>query len=331
MKWLFGLILTGFLLTSCDNELVVTDNWKDIPVVWGMLSKSDTAHYIRVEKAFLDPDISANIIARIPDSLYYENAVVTLKRIASGQVYTLTRVDGTLEGYPRQPGEFAESPNYLYKIKANLIALVAGDKYEFSLQRDDQSNPVTAQTIILSAAKLRNPSAGTNLLLKPGFPFTFSWNEVADAGLYDLQMRFNYTEKSPSTGNVYIPLSVKWTIAQGLLDPEGSADPGYKMDGAQFYNTLAAEIEVDPDATRIFQSIDILVWCGGDELLQYNTTLGANTGITSTQDIPEYTNLSEGRGIFTSRELSNNTGFGLHPQSLDELRNGSITGDLNFQ
>ena len=92
MKWILGLICIGFLFTACDNTLVVTDKWKDIPIVWGFLSKSDTAHYIRVEKAFLDPNTSAYTIARIPDSLYYENAVVTLKRIASGQVFTLTRV-----------------------------------------------------------------------------------------------------------------------------------------------------------------------------------------------------------------------------------------------
>ena len=52
MKWMFGLIFTGFLFTACDNELVVTDKWKDIPIVWAFLSKSDTAVYIRVEKDF---------------------------------------------------------------------------------------------------------------------------------------------------------------------------------------------------------------------------------------------------------------------------------------
>jgi hypothetical protein len=327
MKWFFGLIIAGFLFTSCDNELVVTENWKDIPVVWGFISKSDTAHYIRVEKAFLDPTTSPNIIARIPDSLYYENAVVTLKRIASGQVFTLTRVDGNLEGYPREPGEFSESPNYLYKIKANLIAVVAGDEYEFSLQRNDHTPTVTAKTIILPSPVLRNPSPGPGSLLsfKPNVDFYYKWNPIEDAGVFDIQMRFNYSERSPETGNIYVPKSVKWTVAQGLEEYE------YKMDGAEFYNSVAAYIEEDPAATRVFGSIDILIWCGGKELLEYITVLGANTGITSTQDIPEYSNLSEGKGIFTSRNLSDNVGFGLTNQSLDSLKNGSITGDLNFQ
>lgn len=332
MKWILGLICIGFLFTACDNTLVVTDKWKDIPIVWGFLSKSDTAHYIRVEKAFLDPNTSAYTIARIPDSLYYENAVVTLKRIASGQVFTLTRVKGEDEGYPRDSGIFAETPNYLYKIKANVIALVAGDKYEFSLQREGELAPVTAETIILPPAKLRNPNPGSLLGFKVGSPFTFAWEVVPDAGVYDLQMQFHYSEKSPSTGNIFVPLTVKWTLAEGIRNPETSGNPGYKMvDGAEFYNTIAANIEVDPDATRVFQSIDIIVWCGGEELLQYNITLGANGGITGTQDAPQYTNLSEGRGIFTSRNVSNNTGFGLTNQALEELRNGDITGDLNFQ
>ena len=115
MKWIFGLIVISCLITACDNELVVVDKWKDIPVVWGLLSKSDTAHYIRVEKAFLDPTTSAYDIARIPDSLYYDEAVVTLKRVNTGQVFTLERVDGDLEGYPREGGVFAEVPNYLYE------------------------------------------------------------------------------------------------------------------------------------------------------------------------------------------------------------------------
>ncbi|HQW02979.1 MAG TPA: hypothetical protein PLR30_10905, partial [Saprospiraceae bacterium] len=99
----------------------------------------------------------------------------------------------------------------------------------------------------------------------------------------------------------------------------------------EFYNSVSANIDVDPDATRLFESIDIIVWCGGKEFQDYQTITLANTGLTSTQEIPEYTNLSEGKGIFTSRGVSYNMDFGLHNQSLDSLKNGSVTGDLNFQ
>jgi hypothetical protein len=325
MKWIFGLISIGFLFAACDNDLVVTDQWKDIPVVWGIVSKSDTAHYIRVEKAYLDPSVSALDIARIPDSLYYDNAVVTLKRIASGQVYTLTRVDGNLEGYPRDSGVFAEFPNYIYKIRANQLNLVIGDEYEFSLQREGQSDPVTAKTKILPKPVLRNPSAGGTLVFKPKAFTNFSWNEIPDAGLFDLQLKFHYRERSPATQNVYVPKSVEWTVSRSIEDKE------YKIDGSEFYNSLKAYIQEDFEATRLFDSMDVILWCGGRELAEFIRIAQANTGITSTQDIPIYTNLSEGRGIFTSRNVSYNTGFDLSNQTLDSLKNGSVTKLLNFQ
>ena len=76
MKKLLLLLPFGLLLSACSNDFEVTAPWKDIPVVYAILSPQDTAHYIRIEKAFIDPDKSALEIARIPDSLYYpENAI----------------------------------------------------------------------------------------------------------------------------------------------------------------------------------------------------------------------------------------------------------------
>lgn len=325
MKWIFGMVLAGFLFTSCDNELVVTDKWKDIPIVWGFVSKSDSAIYIKVEKAFLDPAISAYDIARIADSLYYDDAVVKLRRVSSDVEYTLQRVDGSLEGYPREDGVFAEVPNYLYKIKENQVNLMVGEKYEFILERGEPSAPVTAETIILPKPVLRNPSPGSTLSFKQGVNFTFMWNEMDDAGIFDIEMKFNYHEKSPETSNIFVPKSTQWTVAQGIRDND------FKMDGAQFYYSVAANIEEDPDAIRQFQSINIIIWCGGKELEEYIQVALANDGITSTQDFPEYTNLSEGKGLFTSRNFSDNMNYSLNNQSLDSLKNGSITGHLNFQ
>lgn len=325
MKWMFSLFLAGFLLTACNNDLVVIDDWKDIPVVWGFVSKSDTAHYIRVEKAFLDPNTSAYVTAQIPDSLYYSNATVTITRIASDDVYTLEKVDGNLEGYPRKSGVFASAPNYLYKIKGNEIDLVPGEKYQFSLVRNGIETPVTAETIILPKPVIRNPSVGSPLFFRTGSSFTFTWNEMPDAGMFDLHMRFNYTEKTPETGGQFIPYSIEWVVAQGL------SEPTYKMDGGDFYRSIDAGIEDNPAAIRTIGTVDIIIWCGGEELAEYVNVALANTGITSTQDFPEYTNLSEGNGIFTSRNIADIMGYPLHSQTIDSLKDGSITGHLNFQ
>ncbi len=328
MKWIPGVVLAATLFAACDNELVVTAPWKDIPVVWGMLSKSDTSHYIRVEKAFLDPNTSAFTIAQIPDSLYYENAAVSLRRVSTNTTFPLVKVDGGLEGLPRDTGIFADSPNYLYKIKASALNLVVGETYELRVERGEGKELVTAQTIVLPPARLRNPVKGASLTFRNTSNTNFNWDPIEDVGIFDFQVRFHYRERSPATGNVYTPQYIEWTEAQNLTTDD------YNMPGANFYNAVAAGIEEDPQATRLFDSLDVFIWCAGEELKEFIRITEANTGITSTQDFPTYSNLMPegvGYGIFTSRNLSRNTGFGLSQQSLDSLRNGSITGDLNFQ
>jgi hypothetical protein len=82
---------------------------------------------------------------------------------------------------------------------------------------------------------------------------------------------------------------------------------------------------------RIFKGIDLQVRAGGLELYEFQRVQLANTGITSAGgDIPQYTNLSEGVGIFSSSNRHIRTDLELHEASLDSLRTGSLTKHLNF-
>jgi hypothetical protein len=234
-------------------------------------------------------------------------------------------VNGDLEGYPRDGGVFASVPNYLFKIKANEINLAIGEKYELVLDRNDGSPTVTANTIVLPKPVLRNPVPGATVAFRRNTNFTFQWNEMPDAGVFDVLVDVHYRERSSETGGFYQPKTFEWVIARNLTDRET------RIEGSEFYTAVKAAIDVDPDATRIFDSLNIVVWCAGKELATFIEIAQANSGLTSTQDIPTFTNLSEGVGIFSSRNVSVNTGFTLNDQTLDSLREGSITGDLNFQ
>lgn len=334
MKWILGLLVAVSVFSACSNELVVVDKWKDIPVVWGLLSKSDTAHYIRVEKAFLDPTTSAYVIAQIPDSLYYKNAVVTLKRINNGQIFTLQKVDGNLEGYPRDTfrindpdstGIFAAKPNILYKIKESAINLAVNEKYELRVDRGNDLAPVTAQTFILEKPVLRDPRVGDGLVFVPkNHELIVNWNDVPNAGIYEVKLRFNYLE-SDTTNHPLVPKSFEWSVDKNIEISETS------IGGGDFYSVVKSNIKENIFASRRFVGIDIIVLCGGQEIAEFVRITKANSGITSTQDVPVYTNISEGLGIFSSRNISESLGFQLNTQSLDSLKHGSITKVLKFQ
>ena len=76
MKKILIFAISALLFTACDNELELIEDWKDIPIVYAILDPADTAHYIRVEKAFVDNEISGFELAGNPDSIYYENITV---------------------------------------------------------------------------------------------------------------------------------------------------------------------------------------------------------------------------------------------------------------
>ena len=71
---------------------------------------------------------------------------------------------------------------------------------------------------------------------------------------------------------------------------------------------------------------------GANNILEEFLRVGqANLGITSTQDIPFFDNLSEGRGIFASRNTTSLFEIRLSSISEDELINGPITSQLGFE
>ncbi|MEO6758455.1 MAG: hypothetical protein ABIO24_03305 [Saprospiraceae bacterium] len=47
-KLLLLLPLAALLLASCTNDFDVTAPWKEIPVVYAILSAKDTAQYVRI-------------------------------------------------------------------------------------------------------------------------------------------------------------------------------------------------------------------------------------------------------------------------------------------
>ena len=82
---------------------------------------------------------------------------------------------------------------------------------------------------------------------------------------------------------------------------------------------------------RIFINIDMQVVAGGEELEKYINVALANSGITGSQELPSFSNLSEGQGIFSTRSVLDFKNFSLSLETRDSLKNGSITGHLNFQ
>lgn len=331
MKKIFyiGLLAVALYAVSCSNDFEVTAPWQDIPVVYGLLSIEDPVHYMRVEKAFLDPKANALEQAKIPDSIYYDNVTVQLQRASNGQVFTLTRVDGNLVGLPREEGVFATTPNWLYKIDSSEIKLKAGETINLKIDRGDGLPEVTAQTVILDRGRLRTPDpfSSGRFNFDNNLDTKLSWSGDANARIFDAKLFFKYAEIA--NGQVE-EKKLEWLWGRGVRNENNAPEISVSKKGREFYEFVKNNIEVNPNITRVFLGIDVEVVAGGAALERYVNVSLANTGITGSQIIPTYTNLSEGRGIFSSVSRLTSQNVLLTPRTLDSLKNGFLTKNLNF-
>jgi len=319
-----ALLFLFFVVFSCSNDFEIIEDYKDIPIIYGVISSSDPVQYIRLEKAFVDENTSALELAQIADSIYYPNATVKLIRLTDGKEYPLERFNAAQEGLEREEGIFPTDPNFLYRINTVDIQLIGGETYQLSIDRGEGALPiVTAETIVIEDSRMLTPGPTTNNI-EFNYDLTneFRWRGGENAAIYDLFLRFNYRERV--NGGDFEQKSVVWTIAQNLNRTE------FEFQGINFYSFLSGAIPSGSQYDRRFDNFDVILVSGGKEILEFNRIGSANLGITSSQDVPVFSNLSEGRGIFSSKYTEVRSGIGLSPKSIDSLRTGIFTGDLNF-
>ncbi len=321
-----------FILTACDNELDLTADKVETPILYGFLNRADTAQYIRLERAFLNPDNDASEIAQNPDSLYYPNALVQLKHEDSGEVFTFTRVDGKDEGYPRNDGIFAASPNYLYKLKFDQgQELIEGDSYQIMVDIGGEENFVTATTRVVSDMRL-SPPLRTDSVLRLRYPIDreVKWVSEPDAAIFDVNMIIYYQEEFPENPGERILKKVVWELARNIpRENDGTTDVDFG--GEDFYRLLGSTLEPTNTIKRYFFDIEFEIVAGGSAISDYIEIVQANTGLTSAEIVPTFSNLSNGLGIFSSKNSLNRAGFDLDKEAMDSLLIGIHTRDLNFQ
>ncbi len=330
------LVVLVALFASCNNDLELAAPWKDIPVVYGLINQQDTAHYIRVEKAFLDPQTDAFTLAQIADSLYYDQAEVQLVKVTTGETYTLEMVDGNQEGYVRQTGIFAQVPNYLYKIRADLIDLQGGELLQLIVMRHEADDaPVTATTYILEDMHFATGLPGDKLSFRYTSDTRVAWIPGPNAWVFDLIMYIHYAETNPDNPGQILDKTLTWKVRKGIEREVSGGQPVasvlVEFPGLEFYQFMANNIPEKSAVIRNFKSIDLEVVGAGTEFKELLDISQANVGITGAQELPTYTNLSEGVGIFSSRIVLRKNGLVLTPQSRDSLAQGIYTHHLNFQ
>jgi len=287
---ILALSLTVF--TSCDKDIQINDDYKDITIVYGLLNPSDSLSYLRIEKAFLsDGDIFQ--AAQIPDSNLYSYKLDVKLFNQDGD---LVVVFDTMTIYNKNEGIFyAPVMQVYYAVTKDLLN--DNDVYTLKI-----INPKTGE-IQTSSSKLID---GTGVKIdKPNLNITFEKNyaikfkSIKDARLYQANIRFHYLEENINTGDS-LPYYVDWVLpsvtSQSLSGNENLEIP---YEGSAFYANLENKIPIKNDVIRREGKIELILRVA-DEV--FNLYLEVNKPSSSLViDRPAFTNIENGYGLFASR------------------------------
>ena len=341
MKNIFrGLLLAAVAgLAGCSTDFDITSDWKDITVVYGLLNHTDTAHYVKINRAYLSESTNALEQATLPDSVYYQDIDVRLEEIGASGVVTntvqLSRVDGNLEGHPKPSGTFVNEPNWLYKTN---YAIDPARRYRLTMTKAD-GNTSAAETNIVSDLIIVRPFLGQQVNMTPGTNANYvaSWKTAKNASFYGLTIRFFYSEYPEANPTDSVVKSFDWVVFTDLIHENTVAGQTkeYYVNSNLLYEEIAKHVQPLSGYRRRASHLEFIYAAGGHELYTYYLVSRAQQGITSGQITPEYSNVAGGKGILSSRTFTSTFDqFGapvpIRTTTIDSISCNKLTRDLRF-
>ena len=319
------LLVTGLILaaTGCKNDINVLAPYKSITVVYGLLDQGDTAHYIRVNKAYEGPG-DAYQMAKQFDSIYYpaNQVTVQLQDYNSNGTLVKTITLTADSSIPLPAGTFSSPKQILYKTKS---ALNANDLYNLVVTNEKTGQVLTGSTTLLPDITFTNGLSGTSLSMSFTGTSSIKWSSTTGGRIYQMYVRFFYYEKAPSdSGEKYVDWVFPPQTANTLA---GGFNMEYDYTGQAFLQFVKASIPVAAATERRADSLKVVFTTGSDDFNTYIQLSQPSLGID--QDKPSYTDVKNGVGIFTARHTQSVT-KGLTTITADSLISSPTTAALNF-
>jgi len=326
-KILFILFIFTISVFSCKTDFQINANWKDMTVVYGLMSQNDTIHYIKINKAFLGND-NALIMAQNPDSSSYgnnlevkmeewKNVTSTSPGYQSNQWYL-----DTVTIFNKDPGVFYGSKQLLYKFQAALTDENA--EYRLYIKNKVTGKQISSKTMLVHNFTIDKPTPLQPANFSAASLIHVSWYSGVNGKRYQVVVRFNYWEKVIGAADSTLK-SVDWDL--GTVQSVGT-DGGEVLEtsyyGNSFFSYLRAKIGNPSNVIRhvAVPNVDFIFSVAADEFNTYMEVNAPTTGIV--QEKPEYTNINNGIGIFSSR-FQIHRPLALNVYSLDSISNGHLS------
>ena len=322
------------VFTACETDFNVNAEWEETTVVFGLLDAAQDTQFIKISKAFLGK-ADALQMAQYSDSINFNKGELDVKVIRTNSNFTTDTITLNEIRTLRDEGEFNDSivmytfENFGFDYNNQNVPvnfLKSNLEYELLINNNITGNSVSSTTEIIKGFNFSAgiPSSSSSRLtfyvdgLGYRFP-RFEWSSVnsPNAEIFQFNLRFHYKENE-------VEKELLWTqTSLGSDDP-----PLVILSGENFFHQfLANNLEaLDDDEEREFMNIDIEMTLGTQNLKTYIAVNEPITGIV--QERPQFTNINNGIGLFSSRYTKVYPGLSLNADSVKYI---IVELGLNFK
>ncbi len=323
------------LMSACSTDLEVIGDYKETMIIYGLLDKGMDTQYVKINKAFLGEG-DAFIYAQVKDSVQFVNALtVEIQRFKNGSPVG-SAIPLFPKNMPKDPGLFysSDQANAIYAFSTQDYPLFTDSEYELKVTNSETGTTAKAKTeLVRNISSYISPSTGSTFSFVttgsvPNYPFNMAWNAADYARLYQVTLRLNYVDSTTTGGNSAVK-SVDYVLPIIHVDNINSTEYlEQRMKGKDFFQFIGNFLtDYSGLEKRTAVNVQLMLASGSDQLSIFIDVNKPSTGII--QEKPEYTNITNGLGLFTSR-YNRSDARPLDNTSWDSLACGQYTKHLKF-
>ncbi len=300
----FFLTLTSvlFFSNSCSNDIEVLAPYEENASIYALLDANAGVQFIKINKLFTNPNTRAIDVAKIADSIFFDTLTPILIEEQTSKIIPLFRTNILL----KDSGFFASSPNNLYSTNVQIFPNYT---YRIELKLPKSNKLITAKTNVVYLTPISAPQlAPTNTLdfsIDKRFPIWF--NAGNNGKVFDIILYFNYMEVNKADTTIKIAKSLVWKIIDKYRTSSdiGNERVQNNLDANKFYEYIVDRLPINPAIERRFLPCSFLFFAGNKELDNYIQASEPSIGIVQKQT--DYSNITNGIGLFASRNVQNYT------------------------
>ncbi|MFA6925226.1 MAG: hypothetical protein WC223_13355 [Bacteroidales bacterium] len=338
-------------IISCKTDFDINAKWKDIAVVYGLLNPDDNVQFIKINRAYLGKG-NAITMASNPDSTTYPDGTLEVKieKWTNGSLQKTYNLHDTLINN-KESGIFPSPQQKLFCFYTRATTGDAIDResiYKLYIKNTKTNKIINSSAVIVKKMLSSDISPSSSIM---GFTATtqnsIKWKSAADGRKYEVILRFWYVEINNNPPNDSVEKHIDWNIGSvRATNLTGGENMDVSYIPGNFLQYIGGKVAVNSNLSRrvgkeyrntdlihdqYTHHLDLIIAVASDDLTTYMDVNAPSNDIV--QERPQFTNITNGIGIFSSRYFDTNKKKFSNVStaaSQDSLINGSHTNNRNF-